>query len=200
MARDFRTLIGAPRPQANTRREFSVGIATALRILNLEVQRNAQRLNLLNPSQSRQRHNEPAVMQHNNSFLGRKGNVPELRVYALKKIFESFALLSLERTQVPNFANCVFSSYDYLVEFVLCHAALCFISEWPYSCLCRALSHSCPFCFRAAFFSESFLAFLSAARNASAARLSFSQRDMPSGYAVRRAENDSIFVRVTALR
>src|ERR1700733_11041528 len=72
-------------------------------------------------------------MQHHNSFLGCKGTVPELRVYVLKKIFESFALLSLERTQVPNFANCVFGSYDCIVEFVLCHGALCFIGEWRLS-------------------------------------------------------------------
>jgi hypothetical protein len=79
-------------------------------------------------------------MQHNNSFLGCKGTVRELRVYVLKEIFESFALLSLERTQVPNFVNSVFGSYDCRVRFVLCHGALCFIREWPFSCPCRALA------------------------------------------------------------
>jgi len=69
-------------------------------------------------------------MQHNNTFLGCKGTVAELRGYDLKKTNESLALLSLERTQVPSFANRVFGSYDCLVEFVLCHAALCFIREW----------------------------------------------------------------------
>jgi hypothetical protein len=88
-------------------------------------------------------------MQHNNSILGCKGTVPALRVYVLKKIFESVALLSLERTQVPNFATRVFGSYDCLVEFVLCHAALCFIREWRLSlapslaCLLLVSEHGC---------------------------------------------------------
>src|SRR5580692_3029961 len=117
-------------------------------------------------------------MQHDNSFLGYKSTVPELRVHVLKKTSESFALLSLERTQVPSFANGVFGSYDRLVEFVLCHAALCFM---PCAPLCRALSHSCRLCFGVAFFFESFLACFSAARNASAARLSLSHMDMMLG-------------------
>ena len=58
-------------------------------------------------------------------------SVPELRVYVSKETFESFALLSLERTQLPSFANGVFGSYGCLFEFLGCHITLRLGCERP---------------------------------------------------------------------